>query len=112
VFTNHPLAYTDSFILLIKAVMLFGKVTDYNNEYQLENPASPLRTEDPFQHRGFRALEKLVAVDFLESLPLQYKEYLNRVDQSPETQELDTDLYMVHLIPHACVDCPPPRKGY
>ena len=81
--------------------MLFGKVTDFNNECLLENPASPLRSEDPSQLRGFRALDKLVAVYFLESLPPKYRDYLKGLDQTPSAHDFDTDLYLVHLVPHA-----------
>ena len=99
-YTNHPPQYTDSFLLLIKAVMLFGNVTDINTDYQLQYPQSPRRTDDPNERPGFRALEKLVAEDFLASLPHAYRNYLHVLGQNPNVV-LDNDLYLVHLIPHA-----------
>lgn len=101
IYISHPPQYTDSFLLLVKAVMLFGKVTDHNTEYQLQHPASPCKTDDPCCRPSFKSLDKLVADDFLENLPAQYHRYLYDLGQCPETVGIDTDLYMVHLIPHA-----------
>jgi len=102
IFTFHPPLFTDSFILFVKAVMLFGKVTDYNTMYQLRNPSSPLRTDDPMAHPEFRALDKEVAIDFLGNLPDGYKTYLTDLDSSPQNfSSFDTDLYAMHLTPHA-----------
>ncbi|KAL0951067.1 hypothetical protein HGRIS_007805 [Hohenbuehelia grisea] len=100
VFTRHPPQYTDSFLLLIKAIMLFGRVTDFNVRGSLRAPTAPSKNQNPFFLDGFEALDKLVAVDFLESLPQIYKNNTGVTD-APEGSSLDTDLYMVHLIPHA-----------
>ncbi|KAJ7597133.1 hypothetical protein C8J56DRAFT_1159103 [Mycena floridula] len=100
VFTRHPSQYTDSFTLLIKAVMLFGKVTDFNVRGNLRAPTAPSKNQNPFFLDGFQELDKLVYSDFLESLPHIYKNN-SGVSDAPEGSTLDTDLYMVHIIPHA-----------
>ncbi|KAI0673525.1 hypothetical protein C8Q78DRAFT_969110 [Trametes maxima] len=95
-FTRHPPMHTDSFILLLKAVMIFGKVTDYNTRSNLRATAPPSKNQNPFVLPGFEALDRLVVQDFLQSLPPQFK----HVDITNDGV-LDTDLYMVHLVPHA-----------
>ena len=112
-YTTHAPDHTDSFLLFIKAVMLFGLVTDMNTDIQLRSELKP-ETFSPLRCVGigasqnivlttgrrdqsFLALDKLVAVDFLDRLPFEYKRYLQHMSESP----IDTDLYMVHLIPHA-----------
>ncbi|KAF7339400.1 hypothetical protein MSAN_02153900 [Mycena sanguinolenta] len=100
VFIRHPPQYTDSFLLLIKAVMLFGRVTDYNVRGNLRAPTAPSKNQNPFLVPAFKALDKLVCTDFLESLPQIYKNN-NGVTDAAEGCALDTDLYMVHIIPHA-----------
>ncbi|ESK89307.1 hypothetical protein Moror_1245 [Moniliophthora roreri MCA 2997] len=99
-YTVHPPQYTDSFILLIKAVMLFGKVTDFNVRGSLRAPTAPSKNQNPFYLDGFEALDKLVSHDFSENLPPLFKN-LHGVSDVPEGGVLDTDLYMVHIIPHA-----------
>ncbi|KAF9473118.1 hypothetical protein BDN70DRAFT_886160 [Pholiota conissans] len=99
-FTRHPPQYTDSFLLLIKAVMLFGKVTDYNVRGNLRAPTAPSKNQNPFYLPGFEALDRLVSSDFLESLPQIFKNNTGVTD-APDGSSLDTDLYMVHIIPHA-----------
>jgi len=100
VFTQHHPQYTDSFILLIKAIMLFGRVTDFNVRGSLRAPTAPSKNQNPFFLEGFEALDKLVFQDFLENLPPIYKTN-NGVSDAPNGGILDTDLYMVHIIPHA-----------
>ena len=39
-YVNHPPQHTDSFLLFLKAVMLFGQVTDYNTDFQLKHQGS------------------------------------------------------------------------
>ncbi|OSD03577.1 hypothetical protein PYCCODRAFT_1434486 [Trametes coccinea BRFM310] len=95
-FTHHPPMYTDSFILFLKAVMMFGRVTDYNTRNNLRASAPPSKNQNPFALPGFKELDQLVAIDFLQSLPLEYKHWELTSDGA-----LDTDLYMVHLVPHA-----------
>ncbi|KAH8835153.1 hypothetical protein DL96DRAFT_1573060 [Flagelloscypha sp. PMI_526] len=99
-FLHHPPQYTDSFLLLLKSVLLFGRVTDYNVRGNLRAPTAPSSSQNPFYLDGFEALDKLVCVDFLESLPALYK-HNNGVTDAPEGNSLDTNLYMVHIIPHA-----------
>lgn len=82
--------------------MLFGEVTDHNSEVQLETPST--RLEDPMRHNHFRTLDRLCGEDFLASLPADYKNYLFTMIQQPDN--LDTDLFMVHLVPHAYVGYP------
>jgi hypothetical protein len=94
-YTEHPARYTDSFTLLVKAVMLFGKVTDYNVRGSLRAAAPPSTSQNPFYLDGFQSLDKLVSHDFLASLPHVYK-----TNQGVGTDnELDTDLYVYfHLV--------------
>ncbi|OJT03012.1 hypothetical protein TRAPUB_6355 [Trametes pubescens] len=96
VFVRHPPMYTDSFILFLKAVMIFGKVTDYNTRSNLRANAPPSKNQNPFVLPGFKELDRLVAQDFLQSLPAEFK----HLDITSDGV-LDTDLYMVHLVPHA-----------
>ncbi|KAJ7038108.1 hypothetical protein C8F04DRAFT_1089586 [Mycena alexandri] len=96
VFIRHPPQYTDSFLLLIKAVMLFGRVTDYNVRGNLRAPTAPSKNQNPFFLEGFKELDKLVCTDFLESLPRIFKNNYGVTEGA-----LDTDLYMVHIVPHA-----------
>lgn len=95
-FINHSPEYTDSFLLLIKATMLFGRVTDYNVRSNLRAPAVVTRNQNPFFKPGFTELDKLVSTDFLESFPPSYKHLGLNEDGS-----MDTDLYLAHLLPHA-----------
>ncbi|CAA7266533.1 unnamed protein product [Cyclocybe aegerita] len=100
VFTRHPPQYTDSFLLLIKAVMLFGRVTDFNVRGNLRAPTAPSKNQNPFFLPGFEPLDKLVAQEFLESLPQIFKNNTGVIDAADGTA-LDTDMYMVHIVPHA-----------
>ncbi|KAF5375241.1 hypothetical protein D9758_000188 [Tetrapyrgos nigripes] len=100
VFIRHPPQYTDSFILLIKAIMLFGRVTDFNVRGSLRAPTAPSKNQNPFFLEGFRELDQLVFEDFLGELPHIYKTN-NGITDAPDGGSLDTDLYMVHIIPHA-----------
>ncbi|KII93558.1 hypothetical protein PLICRDRAFT_171296 [Plicaturopsis crispa FD-325 SS-3] len=93
VFTVHLPRYTDSFILLLKSVMLFGRVTDYNVRGGLRENDST-KNQTPFYIPEFVALDQLVCIDFLASLPPAY-------GASALANSLDTDLYMVHIVPHA-----------
>lgn len=93
VFIRHPPAYTDSFLLFLKAVMLFGRVTDYNTRSNLRGTQPKT---NPFQSQSFQELDKLLCVDFLESFPARYKNL-----GFGEDGNLDTDLYMAHVVPHA-----------
>ena len=95
-FINHPPEYTDSFLLLIKAIMLFGRVTDYNVRSNLRAPVIVPRNQNPFFTPGFTELDKLVSTDFLENFPVAYKHLGLSEDGS-----MDTDLYLAHLLPHA-----------
>lgn len=94
VFTRHIPAYTDSFLLFLKAVMLFGRVTDHNTRTNLRKP--PLKSTNPFSLPGFEELDRLVCVDFLQCIPANFKHL-----GLSEDGALDTDLYMVHVVPHA-----------
>jgi hypothetical protein len=99
-FTRHPPQYTDSFLLLLKAVMLFGRVTDFNVRGNLRAVSPPSKNQNPFFLPGFEELDDLVYQKFLGSLPLIYKNNSGLSD-TPEWTTLDTDLYLVHIIPHA-----------
>lgn len=82
--------------------MLFGKVTDFNVRGNLRAPTAPSKNQNPFFLEGFDVLDKLVSTDFLENLPHIYKNN-SGVTDAPDGRQLDTDLYMVHIIPHAYV---------
>lgn len=82
--------------------MLFGKVTDFNVRGGLRAAAPPSKNQNPFFLAGFEELDRLVSTDFLNSLPHIYKND-HGVSDAPNGSTLDTDLYMVHIIPHACV---------
>ena len=96
-FTTHPPQYTDSFILFLKAVMMFGKVTDYNTRSNLRSAAPPSKNQNPFVLPGFEALDRLVTQEFLHSFPIELK----HLGVSDDGGALDTDLYMAHITPHA-----------
>ncbi|KAI0068336.1 hypothetical protein BV25DRAFT_1793002 [Artomyces pyxidatus] len=100
-FTEHPTQYTDSFLLLIKALMLFGRVTDFGVRTNLRAPATHPKIQNPFRLPGFEELDRLVCVDFLASLPHRYKNSFGETNSLYGGGGLDTDLYMVHLAPHA-----------
>lgn len=55
---------------------------------------------DPRKAPGFQTLDRLVAVDFINSFPPQYRNCLG-VGEGADGMHLDTDLYMAHLVPHA-----------
>ncbi|KAK7694814.1 hypothetical protein QCA50_002002 [Cerrena zonata] len=95
-FTRHPLAYTDSFLLYLKAVMLFGRVTDHNTRSNLRANISPIKVSNPYTVPGFEELDELVNGGFINSFPPEFK-HLGVMDDG----SLDTDLYMAHLVPHA-----------
>lgn len=100
VFTTHLPKYTDSFLLLIKAIMMFGRVTDFNVRGNLRAPTAPSKFQDPFELTGFADLDRLVYNDFLENLPSMFK--MTSANELPGNHgSVDTDLYMVHIIPHA-----------
>ncbi|TFY79041.1 hypothetical protein EWM64_g4966 [Hericium alpestre] len=60
VFTHHPPQYTDSFLLLLKAMMLFGRVTDFNVRTSLRNPDALSKIQNPYKLPGFQELDKLI----------------------------------------------------
>lgn len=82
--------------------MLFGRVTDFNVRGNLRAPTAPSKNQDPFLLDGFKQLDQLVCSNFLDSLPQIYKNNTGVTD-APDGSMLDTDLYMVHIIPHAYV---------
>jgi hypothetical protein len=96
-FLSHPIGYTDSYIILIKATLLFGKVTEYN--LAVDNRAAR-RASDPRDSAVFRALDRLVAVDFLQSLPDDFKSCLG-VGATVNGSVVDADLYLAHVLPYA-----------
>jgi len=134
VYTIHPINYTDPFILFLKSVMLFGRVTDYSVRMGIRAPllqhgrgggldetspqhrahglspganpnivhtASPGDSaDDPRNAPGFRTLDRLVAVDFINSFPPPFRSCLG-IGDAGDGSNFDTDLYMAHLVPHA-----------
>jgi hypothetical protein len=103
VFTIHPVEYTDSFLLLIKAMMLFGKVTDFGVRTNLRALAPPSRIQNPFLIPGFEELDRLLCMDFITSLPPRFRSGFGELESMYGGGGLDTDLFMVHLVPHAYV---------
>jgi hypothetical protein len=105
-YTEHPTQYTDSFVLLLKAMMLFGRVTDFNVRTNLRTPPVGGKVQNPFRLPGFEEVDRLVSNDFLASLPPRFRNCFSfgEADSSVYSNGgLDTDLYMVHLVPHAYV---------
>lgn len=80
--------------------MLFGRVTDFNVRGNLRAPTAPSKNQNPFFLSGFKELDKLVCCEFLENLPQVFR-HNTGVTDAPEGTTLDTDLYMVHIVPHA-----------
>lgn len=80
--------------------MLFGRVTDFNVRGNLRAPTAPSKNQNPFFLDGFTELDNLVCSGFLKSLPQIFQNNFGVTD-APEGSMLDTDLYMVHIIPHA-----------
>jgi hypothetical protein len=103
VFTSHPEEYTDSFLLLIKAMMLFGRVTDFGVRTNLRASAPLSRTQNPFAILGFEELDQLVSTDFVASFPPRFRNAFSELESMYGGGGLDTDLYLVHLVPHAYV---------
>jgi hypothetical protein len=80
--------------------MLFGKVTDFGVRTNLRALAPPSRIQSPFLIPGFEELDRLVCTDFIDSLPPLFRNGLE-LESMYGGGGLDTDLYMVHLVPHA-----------
>ncbi|KAH9944047.1 uncharacterized protein BXZ73DRAFT_87019 [Epithele typhae] len=97
VFTRHLPLFTDSFLLFLKAIMMFGKVTDYNTRSNLNATSAPSKNQNPFVLRGFEDLDRLVTQEFLQNFPSEFK----HLGISDDGGALDTDLYMAHIVPHA-----------
>lgn len=81
--------------------MMFGRVTDFNVRGNLRAPTAPSQHQDPFALPGFREMDNLVQHDFLQNLPHIYRFNIGITDVSGSAQCVDTDLYMVHMIPYA-----------
>lgn len=81
--------------------MLFGKVTDFGVRTNLRASAMS-RIQNPFLIPGFEELDRLVSMEFIGSLPTRFKS-LNEWESMYGGGGLDTDLYLVHLVPHAYV---------
>ena len=81
--------------------MIFGRVTDYNARTKLRAPTAPSKHQDPFVLPGFTELDRLVHNDFIQNLPHMHRFNLGVTDLSGDGPSVDTDLYMVHIIPHA-----------
>jgi hypothetical protein len=56
--------------------------------------------EDPRNAPGFKSLDHLVSTEFVESFPAMYRNCLG-VGMAADGTNLDTDLYLAHLVPHA-----------
>ncbi len=84
-------------------MMLFGKVTDFSVRTNLRASAPLSRILNPFATPGFEELDRLVSTEFIASLPPLFKNGLSELESMYGGGGLDTDLYLVHLIPHAYV---------
>lgn len=82
-------------------MMLFGKVTDFGVRTNLRASAPMSRIQSPFLIRGFEELDRLVSMDFIASLPPRFKNSFSELESMYGGGGLDTDLYLVHLVPHA-----------
>ena len=83
--------------------MLFGRVTDFNTDYQLRHTI-PVKTDVPSSDPTFIELDHLNGEGFLSSLPEYYGTYLQKLRMAGlQAETFDTDLYLVHLIPHGYV---------
>ena len=80
--------------------MLFGRVTDFNVRGNLRATSPPSKNQNPFFLDGFEELDDLVSEKFLVNLPPIYRNNSGLSD-ALDSSTLDTDLYMVHIIPHA-----------
>lgn len=100
IFIRHHPQYTDSFLIFLKAVLLFGRVTDFNVRGTLRAPTAPSKNQNPFFITGFRELHDLLSSQFLESIPMLFRNYAVVTDAA-EGSHVDTDLYMAHVVPHA-----------
>src|ERR1700761_9232393 len=69
VLITHSQEYTDSFILLIKATILFGRVTDFNVRSGLRTNGTENKNDGVTKTSLFINLDKLVTNDFIASLP-------------------------------------------
>lgn len=72
-------------------------MTEYN--LAIDNRPSR-RLADPRDSAVFRALDRLVAVDFLHSLPDEYRSCLG-VGVNATGSAVDADLYLAHVLPFA-----------
>jgi hypothetical protein len=82
--------------------MLFGRVTDYGVRSNLHAAPTPGGSQDPFHLPGFEQLDRLVCVEFFESLPQTYKNNYG-IGVAHDGGMFDTDAYMLHVAPHALV---------
>ena len=82
--------------------MVFGRVTDFGVRTNLRAPPMS-RIQNPFLIPGFEELDRLVSVDFVASFPPRFKTSFSELESMYGGGGLDTDLYLVHLIPHAYV---------
>ncbi|GAW07985.1 hypothetical protein LENED_010018 [Lentinula edodes] len=100
--TLHPRIQCQA-ILKISRRLTFLSATLLNIPIlSLRAPTAPSKNQNPFYLEGFEALDNLVSREFLDSLPHIFKNN-NGVTDVPDGSNLDTDLYMVHIIPHAAV---------
>ena len=83
--------------------MLFGKVTDFGVRTNLRASGPMPRIQNPFLIPGFEELDRLVSMEFITSLPPRFKNSFSELESMYGGGGLDTDLYMVHLVPHAYV---------
>jgi hypothetical protein len=83
--------------------MLFGRVTDFGVRTNLRAAVPMSRIQNPFLIPGFEELDGLVSTEFFASFPPRFKNSFSELESMYGGGGLDTDLYMVHLVPHAYV---------
>ena len=84
-------------------MMLFGRVTDFGVRANLRASAPLSRIQNPFIIPGFEEMDRLVCMDFIASLPPRFRNGFSELESIYGGGGLDTDLYLVHLVPHAYV---------
>jgi hypothetical protein len=78
--------------------MLFGRVTEFNVRTGLRSSGGIERSGNITTSKAFMNLDRLVQNDFLEKLPPTFKDPIGGAGVH---SRIDTDLYLVHLLPHA-----------
>lgn len=96
---NHPADQTDPFILLLKSVILLGKVKTFNVRFRNKYTGTAFQS-DPRAAPEFIELDKAVA-SFREAWPKAYQEEAAAVVATDG--KLNPTLYLASLLPNLSV---------